>query len=1220
MTSSSSLYGSVTQQNVSSTNSTSLYGEAGTPIPDASGNVVVRGDLIVLSGNILTTATTGNVFPTNATTVNLGLAATTVSIGAATGSTTINNTLFAPGADFGNITIAVADDQTITTNAGELRLGSTSGAVKLAGIDSLYTDTTGTFNLLNQPLSVFAFRNATQLELGEDTGTTGINNNLRVDGTIAAAGTVTAPGADFGNITIGVADDQTITTTAGELRLSSTSTAIKLPSVTSIYTDTSTFGLLNQPTTVGAFLSATSLNLGAATGTTNINNDLLVDGDVNVAGGDLTIGGNGYIYSSTGLAIDVTGADTRIVNDLTISGDQVNLAPATNILYNENNDRLNRPQVQSTTGNTSGFRVMAPNATTSAQSNLSVFATNDIDNGEFLSFRASGSTTAPFSIRTGKYTAGVVGAAGEEINFVDNTTVYASVNPAGPTNALDLTTKGYVDAIVIDNTTYTIDATATTGGANLNLVGTDLTTDTVKFAGGTNVTVTRTDANTITIDAPVGPNTTYTIDATATTGGANLNLVGSDLSTDTVAYLGSGATTVTRTDANTVTISSTDTNTTYTQNISSTTGGANLNLVGSDSTTDTVKFADGTGVTVSYTDASTATVAIGQPVATTDNVTFNSVDANITDDNYVLGQLIATRNTAYVPPVSALTTIAGQNGIVVASSSGGAGYGANIAIRYHSGDTTAGNNNSSGLAMSGASGTSTAPGGVSTNQVMGSLNYDGYTAGTSNNYASQIATTNQGAGTAGINPIQMQFYARQAFLNSVVLSTAVTGASGTGSVATLTFTTQNTAPYVVGQTVTIAGMTPSGYNNAAAIITVATTSSISYANTTTGFTSGGTIAAANTVTAAGTGYRIRGYANSTNLTPGNRFNLVDHTATAATFKTDTYTFANSVITGSTLTATNYLALNSTGSTFATSAGTYASMTAVSNTYNITGRFNINRTTSGTGLLLTYKTATANPVDGDMQDFRLGVTGTVTGSDFARFDGTYKSSGDNEIGLSVSSDSFVADTDRIYVGSRASTQIRNTPAGGGTTSTTAEFTQLATTLRTDSVVLQTAAGPALPSGKISYGRQYINAYDTTDQTNPVANAENLMKFGTTDISSGISIVSNGTALTRITFANAGVYNLQFSAQLSQTAGGADNAFIWLKKNGTTVANTAGDTRVAGNGDRIMAAWNYVFSAAAGDYYELAWAASGTTVILEAVPAAGVVPGIASVILTVVPVGA
>jgi hypothetical protein len=53
---------------------------------------------------------------------------------------------------------------------------------------------------------------------------------------------------------------------------------------------------------------------------------------------------------------------------------------------------------------------------------------------------------------------------------------------------------------------------------------------------------------------------------------------------------------------------------------------------------------------------------------------------------------------------------------------------------------------------------------------------------------------------------------------------------------------------------------------------------------------------------------------------------------------------------------------------------------------------------------------------------------------------------------------------------------------------------------------------------------------------------------------------------------------------------------------------------------MAAWNYVFSAAAGDYYELAWSAGDTSVILDYIAAAAPVPAVPSVILTVVPVGA
>jgi len=51
--------------------------------------------------------------------------------------------------------------------------------------------------------------------------------------------------------------------------------------------------------------------------------------------------------------------------------------------------------------------------------------------------------------------------------------------------------------------TYEISAETATGGANLRLTGSDLTTDDVKLAEGTGITITRTNANTITIQSTV---------------------------------------------------------------------------------------------------------------------------------------------------------------------------------------------------------------------------------------------------------------------------------------------------------------------------------------------------------------------------------------------------------------------------------------------------------------------------------------------------------------------------------------------------------------------------------------------------------------------------------------------------------------------------------------------------------------------------------------------
>jgi hypothetical protein len=71
-------------------------------------------------------------------------------------------------------------------------------------------------------------------------------------------------------------------------------------------------------------------------------------------------------------------------------------------------------------------------------------------------------------------------------------------------------------------------------------------------------------------------------------------------------------------------------------------------------------------------------------------------------------------------------------------------------------------------------------------------------------------------------------------------SVAITGASGTGTIATITFATQ-TAVIPVGSTIVVTGINPSGYNGTF-IVTASSLTSVSYANTTTAaWVSGGTV-------------------------------------------------------------------------------------------------------------------------------------------------------------------------------------------------------------------------------------------------------------------------------------------------------------------------------------------------------------------------------------------
>lgn len=1246
---STSLYGTPPNQDVSSSNSTSLYGGAATPIPDSSGNLVVRGDLVVLSGNILTTATTGNIFPTNATTINFGGSATTVNIGAGTGTTTINN----------NLTVG---------------------------------------------------------------------------------GTLTGPGADFGNITIAIADDNTITTTTGNLKL------------------------------------------GAATNTVQVLNDLDAAGDVSVG------------------------------DDLTVVGNNVNLASATVIGYSENNNRLNRLNIRSTTGNSSGLRVQGPNTSTSSQSFITAYSTSDLNNGRSINLNARADALAnPYRITINSTTGGVVGNANGVLGFYDNATLIATVNPAGILQNTDLTTKAYVDAhpgttYDIDATTvagganlnlngsdstvdsvkfsgagdttvtrvsaneiqisstdadtkYNIDASSTTGGANLNLTGSDSTTDTVKFASGTNVTVAQTNANEITISS-VDTDTKYNIDASSTTGGANLNLTGSDSTTDTVKFANGTGVTVSQINANEMSIAigqavgttdavvfdtvqattsistdniystsplniqstdftggiiqiladsatpsdgetkidmtgggdiiftvdtglappfqpggvwsfdifgktnfpnysfpyadgaanqvlktngsgtltwqnDIDTNTTYTIDASSTTGGANLNLVGSDSTTDTVKFASGTGVTVSQTNANEMSIAIGQAVGTGDSPSFAGVtggnisvgvatdntiastdvngnialapngtgivtvstatDTNITDANYVTGLIWATRNTAFSIPTTSLTTLSGTNGFQAVSSAGGTnGYAGMMGITHYQGDTNAGVNASPTFTFRNATGTNSAPAAVPINNVIMSINGDGYAT---TNFANVIATTGSGGGTNSISPIQMQFYARETFADS-----------------------------------------------------------------------------AGTVTNAGCGFRVRGFQTATAMSVANRISFIDHQPTTATYRANTFNIQPSTSTA------NYMQLSTASGninqdtlTIRNNAGTitYASWDGASG-----GLYTTRRTVTGTPGVAESRpgfnvelsrTDQATPNNNDSISFRQRVRGSnntfYTISDMSA---RYSTTGDNEYNLLLANgDQTTASFSGLNTFSSSITQTRiragtasATPGGSsvtdivtvnntrvtlarplqinGSTSGSVEFSA-GTTPAVQTYVLPqaypssnnrvlasdtsgTMSWVPLTSISSSYGEfAYTNAagFDI-----PAQNTIYIMPLDTTLNNSGVTISGTGQINVNV----AGWFKIFMSLQSTLTVSNQPAQFdFWLRKNGADVANSKTQVDLLKD-QKTVTSMHWLVNSDGNDYWEIAYV--GTTAnfadidfpTIAATTTPYVSPVAPALIVNVIPVGA
>ena len=182
----------------------------------------------------------------------------------------------------------------------------------------------------------------------------------------------------------------------------------------------------------------------------------------------------------------------------------------------------------------------------------------------------------------------------------------------------------------------------------------------------------------------------------------------------------------------------------------------------------------------------------------------------------------------------------------------------------------------------------------------------------------------------------------------------------------------------------------------------------------------------------------------------------------------------------------------------------------------------------------------------------------------------------------------------------------------------EASAVALQTEVDAIINNYAGGAATPLG-------YYGAWqDNVTQTAVASNVGYAMIFRTIDVTpNGISVVTNGTNLTRITFANTGIYNLQFSSQFQNTDNAEHDVTIWLRLNGTDVAGSAGFVQVpkrksagAGNEGHVVVSWNYVLSVVAGQYYELMWSTNNHThVTMEFYAGGSPPPSSASVILTV-----
>ena len=154
-----------------------------------------------------------------------------------------------------------------------------------------------------------------------------------------------------------------------------------------------------------------------------------------------------------------------------------------------------------------------------------------------------------------------------------------------------------------------------------------------------------------------------------------------------------------------------------------------------------------------------------------------------------------------------------------------------------------------------------------------------------------------------------------------------------------------------------------------------------------------------------------------------------------------------------------------------------------------------------------------------------------------------------------------------------------------------------------------------NGSIGYWGSF---WDMTDQTIASTTTAYVVNLGNANAdNNGVSVVSGN----RVTVANAGVYNIAVSVQVTSTNVQIHDAWFWFRKNGTDIPASCSQISVpqshGGNPGALIFYVNIFEKMAAGDYIQLVWSASDVTVSLQHIHAltSPTRPETPSVILTV-----
>jgi hypothetical protein len=144
-------------------------------------------------------------------------------------------------------------------------------------------------------------------------------------------------------------------------------------------------------------------------------------------------------------------------------------------------------------------------------------------------------------------------------------------------------------------------------------------------------------------------------------------------------------------------------------------------------------------------------------------------------------------------------------------------------------------------------------------------------------------------------------------------------------------------------------------------------------------------------------------------------------------------------------------------------------------------------------------------------------------------------------------------------------------------------------------------------------QYYGEFTkTTSQTPAASNTAYTLTFDNIEIGNGVVI---GSPASRIVVPESGLYQFAATIQLTSGSSSAKNVWVWFRKNGSDIANSARIVTTDINGGYVPMTVEETISMAANDYVELAFACDSTNISVSSVAATGFAPAAPAIILNV-----